>query len=504
VEFFERHLCHTIGEWAGKPFLLMPWQREDVLMPLFGWEDAHGRRRYRSAYIEIPKKNGKSGMCSGIALYLMAADGEPGAQVFCAAASREQAGIVYREASAMARSSPLLRDYIVPSDSIKNLALPSANAFLRVISSESYTAEGLNIHGLIFDELHAQKTRDLWDALRYGGASRRQPLLVSITTAGWDRESICHEQHQRALGILDGSIEDDTFFAYIRAAEEGDDWKDPSVWRKANPSMGVTINEEDFAREAKEAQESPAKENAFKRYRLNIWTEQAERYLPMDRWDAIVAVVDADALRGRECYGGLDLSTTEDITAFVLVFPEQGGGYRVLPFFWIPQEGIRKRERLQRFDFTSAMRAGLVEATPGETIDYDRIRAKINALGKLYNIREIARDKWNATQITTQLMGDGFTLIDFGQGYKDMTAPTKELLRLVLEGKLLHGGNRVLRWMASHVAVDMDAAGNVKPTKERSADKIDGIVATIMAIGRAMLKQSARPSVYKKRGLLTL
>jgi len=502
VEFFEKHLRHTIGEWAGKPFILMPWQRDDVIKPLFGWLDARGRRRYRMAYIEVPKKNGKSGMCSGLALYLLAADSEPGAQVYCAAASREQAGIVYREASAMAKASPLLKDYVLPSDSVKNLAIPSANAFLRVVSSESYTAEGLNIHGLIFDELHAQKNRELWDALRYGGASRRQPLIVSITTAGWDRESICYELHQRALGILDGTPEDDSFFAYVRAAGDQDDWQSPEVWKKANPSLGVTIDEVDFAREAHEAAESPAKENSFKRYRLNIWTEQAVLWLRMESWDACQELVDPAALAGRECYGGLDLSSTQDFSAFVLVFPEVGGGYQVLPFFWLPDEGLRERQRDLRLNITNHVRGGLIDVTSGNVIDYDRIRAKINELGKLYRIKEIARDRWNATQITTQLQGDGFAMVEYGQGFKDMTAPTKEMQKLVLEGKLRHGRNPVLRWMASHTAVDQDAAGNVKPTKERSADKIDGIVAMTMAIGRAMLLPVKKPSVYNTRGLL--
>ncbi len=503
VEFFSKQLRHTTGQWAGKPFIPLPWQRDDVLMPIFGWQEPSGCRRYRVAYIEVPKKNGKSGLCSGIAVYLLGGDGERGAQVYCVAASRDQAGIVYREASAMAQASPLLKGLVVPSDSIKNLALPSRGSFLRAISRESFTAEGLNIHGLIFDELHAQKSRDLWDALKYGGAARRQPLNVSITTAGFDRHSICHEQHQKALGILDGTIEDDSFFAYVRAAGEKDDWKSPETWRKANPSLGVTIRESDFARECQEAQESIAKENVFKRYRLNIWTQQATRWLKMEQWDSCSGDLRPDDLQGKKCFAGLDLASTKDVAALVLVFP-LGNLFAVLPFFWVPEVSAEKRQRNDGVKYLTWAKAGLLELTPGEAIDTDYIRTRLNLLAAEYQIEKIGVDRWNAMDLIKNLKADGFNLEGFGQGFKSMTGPTKELEKLVIGRRLVHWGNPVLRWMAGNVSVETDAAANLKPSKEKSSEKIDGIVATIMALGMWMANPVDNASVYETRGLKVL
>lgn len=501
IDFF-RQLRQTIGSWAGQPLELMPWQRDELIMPLFGWQDATGRRRFRVAYVEIPKKNGKSTLCSGIALYLLAGDGEPGSQVYCAASDRNQAGIVYREASAMAKACPLLRDYIIPSDSVKNLALPSQNAFLRVISADAYTAEGLNVHGLIFDELHAQRTRDLWDALRYGGASRRQPLLVSITTAGWDKHSFCYEQHARAEQVLDGRIEDPTFFAMIKAAGPEDDWRDPKTWRKANPSMGVTINEMDFAQEAAEAQESPTKENAFKRYRLDVWTEQEHRWLQMDKWNACASPVAESDLVGRECFAGLDLAQNRDINAFVLLFPLEEGRFAVLPYFFAPEEGAYTRERTDGVPYLTWARQGLIELMPGNCTDHNQIRKKINLVAARFRIREIAFDPWGAQQLANDLQEDGFTVFSFQQSMKNLSEPTKGLETLILSKKISHGGHPILTWMAGNVTVDMDAPGNIRPNKAKSSEKIDGIVALIMAIGRATLAEPAFKSVYTKdRGL---
>jgi phage terminase large subunit-like protein len=494
VEFF-RQLRHTIGQFSGQPFEPLDWQRDDILYPLFGWKAEDGTRRYRVAYVEIPKKNGKSTLCSGIGLYLLMGDREQGAEVYVAASDREQAGIVYRGASAMVKESPKLQNYVQCVDSKKNISLPSTNSFLRVVSSDAYRQEGLNIHGLIFDELHAQPDRRLYDALRYGGASRRQPLHVNITTAGYDRHSICFEQHKRAKGVLDGSIQDESYFAFIAACneEDGEDWQDPVIWRKANPSLGVTMNERAFKAAAQEALESPTKENTFKRYRLNIWTEQDVRWLPMKAWDACPS--GTPELAGRDCYAGLDLAATRDISALSLVFRE-GDGFVVQPYFWVPLEGAERRSRVDGVPYRDWIDEGLIRATEGNVIDYDAIRRDINDLYQTYHIREIAIDRWNAVQLATQLIGDGFDVKPFGQGYKDMTAPTKELEKLVVCGRLYHRANPVLRWMAGNVTVDQDPAGNLKPNKEKSSEKIDGIVATIMALGCALREESANPEIF--------
>lgn len=494
-KFFATFLRHSKGEFAGKPFELLPWQWEDVIKPLFGWKRADGTRRYRRAYIEVPKKNGKSTLCAGIALYLLLGDKEPGAEVYSAAADRDQAAIVFNEALNMVNASEGLSTRLKPLPSNKLITYPKGHGRYKCLSAEAYTKEGLNIHGLIFDELHAQPDRTLWDALHYGGASRRQPLFVSITTAGFDKESICYEQHLRAREILFGTVTNDAFFAYIAAADPEDDWKDPATWKKANPSYGVTVFESELAEACKDAQNSPAQENSFRRYRLNQWTEQETRWLSLDKWDSSGSTFDPKTLLGKKCFAGLDLATTTDVAALVLYFPE---GHQVLPFFWVPEDTNKERERRNRVAFTNWIRQGFIEQTPGNVIDYDFIFKRVQDLGQTYRIEEIAIDRWNSTQLQTQLTGAGANVIGFGQGFASMTAPCKELEKLILDRKLCHNANPVLRWMFSNVVMKADPAGNLKPDKGKSSEKIDGIVALCMALGRAMLQLD---SVYEARGL---
>ncbi len=497
--FFTKFLRHSKGQWAGQPFKLLDWQWREVVAPLFGWKRADGTRRYRRAYIEVPKKNGKSTLFSGLSLYLLAGDGEPGAEVYSAAVDRDQASIVFNEAANMVEVSPQLSSRLNVVRSTKRIVMPRTRSFYKALSADVPAKEGLNAHAVLIDELHAQKTRQLWDTLRYSGASRRQPLHLSVTTAGFDRHSICWEQHDYAEKVLDGTIEDSSFLPFIAAAGAEDNWTDPEVWGKANPSFGVTIDKEQFAEDCREAQESPAKENSFRRYRLNQWTEQDVRWLSLKKWDACRAPL--GELQGCECYAGLDLSSTTDISALVMVFPS-GDCYDVLPFFWVPEEGARKRERRDRVPYTAWIRDGYMEATPGEVIDYDRIRKKINELGQQYHIREIAIDRWNATQLATQLEGDGFEVVAFGQGYASMNWPCKKLEELVLGGKIAHGGHPVLRWMAGNVSIEKDAADNWKPSKKKSIERIDGIVALIMALDRASTQAGSYTSVYETRGVL--
>lgn len=498
--FFRRFLRHSKGQWANQPFELLDWQWRDVVAPLFGWKRKDGTRRYRRGYVEVPKKNGKSTLFAGLSLYLLTCDAEPGAEIYCAAVDRDQASIVYNEAANMVDGSPHLSSRLTVVRSTKRIVDHTSKSFYRALSADVPAKEGLNAHGVLIDELHAQKTRELWDTLRYAGASRRQPLHLSITTAGFDRHSICYEQHDYALKVLDGTVQDAAFFAYIAAAADEDDWTDPEVWRKANPSFGVTIDAEQFAEDCREAQESPAKENSFRRYRLNQWTEQDVRWLSMEKWDACAdEVLD---LSGRTCFAGLDLSTTTDVSALVLVFPVDDG-YSVLPFFWVPAEGARQRERRDRVPYGDWISSGFMEATPGEVVDYDRIRSRINELGKQYDITQVAIDRWNATQLATQLAGDGFEMVAFGQGYASMSAPTKKLEEVVLAKRLRHAGHPVLRWMAGNVSIEQDAADNWKPSKKKSCERIDGIVALIMALDLAARTEDGT-SIYETPGSLTL
>lgn len=502
VGFFERFLVHSKGRWAGAAFVLMPWQRDEIIRPLFGWKRADGTRRYRTAYIEVPRKNGKSTLAAGIALYLLFADGEPGAEVYSAAADRDQAAIVHEQAKEMVEASPqLLKRATIYKRSI---VVPLTRSSYKVLSAEAYTKHGLNAHGIVFDELHAQPNRELWDVLTTSIGSRQQPLVVAITTAGYDRQSICWEQHEYARQILAGVIQDDAYFAYIAAADEKDDWTNPQVWRKANPGYGVTIAEEYLAQECRRAEQVPAYQNTFRRLHLNQWTAQETRWLDLETWDHCAAPL--PDLAGRECYAGLDLANTVDLASLVLVFPpHEDGLYYIKPTFWIPRENLVQRSLQDRVPYDAWARDGLLVSTEGNVIDYTAIVQAIVELGKQYHIHEIAFDRWGAFQVSQQLEGEGFTMVPFGQGFVSMSAPMKELLRLILDKKLAHGGNPVLRWMADNLVVRQDPAGNLKPDKEKSREKIDGIVAMIMGLDRTIRHGGAQQrSVYEERGILTI
>lgn len=479
VGFFRDCLTHTKGEWAGQPLELSDWQADEIIRPLFGWKRDDGTRRYRTAFIMIPRKAGKSTLAAGIGLYLLFADGEPGAEIYSAAADREQAGIVFEMARGMVSVSPMLDKR---AESFKrSIVVPSTASSYKVLSSDAYTKHGLSAHGIIIDEVHAQPNRELWDVLTTSVGARRQPLTVAITTAGYDRHSLCYELYDYAVKVRDGVIEDSGFLPVIYEAGADDDWKNPATWRKAHPGIGVSVKEEFFAEECAKAQHLPAYENTFRRLYLNQWTEQDARWVSLDTWDACADPL--PDLEGRECFAGLDLASTTDIASLSLVFPIDGR-LCVLPFFWVPREGMKRRVERDRVPYDVWVREGLIEATDGDVIDYDVIRRKINVLSERYRIREIAVDRWNATQISTQLTSDGFEMVGFGQGMASMSGPMKELERRLIARELAHGGNKVLRWMASNVSAKQDEAGNIKPDKSKSTGRIDGVVATIMALGR--------------------
>ncbi|MGB7194897.1 MAG: terminase TerL endonuclease subunit [Collimonas pratensis] len=479
VAFFEKCLTHTKGEWAGQPLVLSEWQAEKIIKPLFGWKRADGTRRYRTAYIQIPRKAGKSTLSAGIALYCLLADGEAGAEVYSAAADREQAAIVFEMAQQMADASAALRSRVRSYK--RSIVVQSTASSYKVLSADAYTKHGLNASCIIFDELHAQPNRELWDVLTTSTGARRQPLTVAITTAGYDRHSICYELYSHACKVRDGILIDDAFLPVVYEAEKEDDWQKPATWYKAHPGLGTSVREEYLAAECLKAQQMPAYENTFRRLMLNQWTEQATRWLAMDAWDKCAQAL--PDLTGMTCYAGLDLSTTTDISALVLAFGI-GSTITLLPFFFVPEDGVKKRSERDRVPYDLWIKQGYIIATPGAVIDYDYIRAKLNALAEQYQIKEVAIDRWNAAQLSTQLSGDGFEMVGFGQGFASMSSPTKELEKRVLACEINHGGNPVLRWMASNVAVEMDAAGNTKPSKAKSTERIDGIVASVMAIGR--------------------
>ncbi len=498
-------LKHTKGKWRGQPFDLLPWQ-ETVIRDVFGTVKENGYRQYNTAYVEIPKKNGKSELAAGVALYMTCGDNEWGAEVYGCASDRQQASIVFDVAVDMVEQCPALKKRIKPVMSVKRLVYKPTNSFYQVLSAEAYTKHGLNVHAVIFDELHSQPNRELFDVMTKGsGDARTQPLFFLITTAGTDRHSVCFEQHQKAEDILQGRKIDPTFYPVIYGASDDADWSSEDVWRKANPSLGHTIDIEKVRNAYLSAKDNPAEENIFRQLRLNQWVKQSTRWMQMEKWDACAFPVDEREVLGRECYGGLDLSSSIDITAFVLVFPPRNDTekYILLPYFWIPEENMIRRVRRDHVPYDVWEKQGFLQTTEGDVIHYGFIENFIDGLGKKFHIKEIAFDRWGAVQMVQNLEGLGFTVVPFGQGFKDMSPPTKRLMELVLEKNIAHGGHPVLRWMMDNIFVRTDPAGNIKPDKEKSTEKIDGAVATIMGLDRAIRNGGiSMGSVYDERGIL--
>ena len=504
VAFIES-LCHTKGTWAGKRFELMDWQ-EQIIRDLFGILKPNGYRQFNTAYIEIPKKNGKSELAAAVALLLTCGDGEQRAEVYGAAADRQQASIVFDVAADMVRMCPALNKRVKILASQKRLIYEPTNSFYQVLSAEAYSKHGFNVHGVVFDELHSQPNRKLYDVLTKGsGDARMQPLFFLITTAGTDTHSICYEVHQKAQDIIDGRKIDPTFYPVIYGADDTEDWTSPKVWKKCNPSLGETIGMDKVKTACESAKQNPGEENSFRQLRLNQWVKQAVRWMPMDKWDKCAFAVNEEQLQGRVCYGGLDLSSTTDITAFVLVFPplDEEDKYIILPYFWIPEDTLDLRVKRDHVPYDVWERQGYLQTTEGNVVHYGYIEKFIEELGKKFNIREIAFDRWGAVQMVQNLEGMGFTVVPFGQGFKDMSPPTKELMKLTLEQKLAHGGHPVLRWNMDNIFIRTDPAGNIKADKEKSTEKIDGAVATIMALDRAIrCGNDTSESVYSSRGIL--
>ena len=504
VSFIEQ-LCHTKGTWAGKKFELIDWQ-EQIIRDVFGTLKANGYRQFNTAYIEVPKKNGKSELAAAVALLLLCGDGEQRAEIYGCAADRNQAKIVFDVAVDMVRYCPALAKRVKITESQKKIEYIPTKSVYQVLSADVANKHGFNTHGVIFDELHTQPNRKLYDVMVQGsGDARMQPLYFLITTAGNNTESICYEVHQKALDIIAGRKIDHTFYPVIYGADMDADWTDPKVWKAANPSLGETIGIDKVEAACDSAKQNPGEENAFRQLRLNQWVKQSIRWMPMDKWDKCAFAVSEDELEGRVCYGGLDLSSTTDITAFVLVFPpeDEDDRYIILPYFWIPEESMDLRVRRDHVPYDLWERQGFLQTTEGNVIHYGYIEKFIENLGERFNIREIAFDRWGAVQMVQNLEGMDFTVVPMGQGFKDMSPPTKELMKLTLEEKLAHGGHPVLRWMMDNIFIRTDPAGNIKPDKEKSTEKIDGAVAAIMALDRAIrCGNDSGTSVYDSRGIL--
>lgn len=494
---FIQNLSHTKDKWAGQPFDPRPWQVA-IIRELFGRmrEDDPMRRSYRTCYIEIPRKNGKSEIAAALALYGLIGEGIQGAEVYSAAADRDQAALVFNVAAQMVRNDPVLASRLKIIDSQKRIVDHKTGSFYRAISAEAYSKHGFNASMVIYDELHAAPNRELWDVLSTSMGARSEPLMIAITTAGYDRHSICWQQHEYASRVLAGHV-DPSFYPVIYAAPEDSDWTDEEVWKRANPALNDFRDIDDMRTLAHRAKENPADQNVFRRLYLNQWTEQSERWLDMAAWDECVGRCGWKELReryrGKPCIGGLDLSSRTDLTALVLVFEDSDDGMALVPFFWVPQEGAAKRSRTDRVPYEQWIADGMISATPGNVVDQGFIREDIHKLAKAYKLKEIAFDPWNATKLSVELQDDGLQVVEMRQGFRSLSEPTKHLGALVTGRKLRHGGHPVLRWMASNMVVRQDPNGNLAPDKSKVTERIDGIVASIMGIAATLVNQDREP-----------
>jgi phage terminase large subunit-like protein len=500
VGFIETFITHTKGQLAGTPLILEPWQKK-IVKDVFGWKNKKTKlRKYRMVFISVPRKNGKSTLTAAIGLYLLFADSERGSEIFSAAADRQQAGIMHEIAKQMILNNPeLSKRAKIFRNSITN---ESKGNFYQAISSDSNTKHGFNANGILFDELHAQKTRDLWDTLLTSTGSRRQPLTIAITTSGYDRQTICYEIYQYAKDIRDGILEDESFYPVIYEAEDKDDIQDPEVWKKANPNYGISLRKDYMERESQRAIDTPSYLNTYKRLHLNIWTDSLTAWIGQKEWSECEGKIDYDKLKGKKCWAGLDLASTRDVSALVLLFKEDEK-FIVVPYFFVPKDNAKKRSEKDKVDYVTWINQGHMIGTEGDVADYNFIKHKIMELATTYNIQSICYDRWNASQLIIDIQEEGINCDGFGQGYRSMSAPTKEFEKLILGKQILHDGNPVLNWMLSNVAIMEDPAGNIKCARNKSKDKIDGIISTIMSLGSFMTEEDT-DSVYDQRGLLIL
>jgi len=489
---FFRFLRHTKGsKFAGKRISLEPWE-QFALGSVYGWKlISNGKRRFRTAYLEIPKKNGKSLLCSGVALIALVADREPGAEVYATAKKKDQARIVFGEARKMVLASPELRRKISPFK--LNLSVDRTGSKFEPLSSDEKSADGLNPSCVIVDELHRQKSAALRNLMDSGMVAREQPLIWIITTAGdTDPASAYAIETDYATKVLEGSIEDDSYFALIATIDDPEKWDDPGEWAKANLNIGVSVQLDDLARLATAAKAAPTKKRDFLRYHLNVRQSDASRAIDMDVWAANAGQpLDEkaiEALKHRRCFMAFDLSGKQDITATVKLFPPIEGEDRwsIVPRFWTPEDTIAKRSERDRFRYDLMVDQGWMEPVPGNIIDHEPIKASILQDSRDFEIEALLYDPWNATQLAVDLIAEGLPAMEFVQGLRSYSLPTQTFLDWLVAHRFRHGSNPVLKWMASNLMVQKDKNENSMPHKAKSTGRIDGMTATIMALGGSL------------------
>lgn len=501
---FIETLHHIKGKWRGTQIKLEPWQVFE-LTTVFGWVDKNGLRRFKTVYEEVPRKNAKSTKSSGVALYLQLADGEGGAEVYSAATTKDQAKIVFLDAADMVRLNPQMRAHFnvevlgkKPAHTI--YCEKTASIFKPLSRDQGGNLDGLNIHGSIVDELHAHKTREVWDVLETGTGARSQPLIWAVTTAGFNKMGICYEQRAYTIKILDGVHEDDEYFGIIYTIDENDDWTDPKIWAKANPNWGVSVNPEDIARKARKAMEMAAATNNFLTKHLNVWVNADTAWMNMRAWDACAdPELTEEQFKGMPCWIALDLATKTDLAVYVKLFEREGIFY-LFGKYYLPEEAA---EDGRSSHYQGWARQEILTLTPGNITDFEYIEQDLREEANRHDIQKVAYDPWQANYLATRLMSEGLPMGEYRQTVQNMSEPMKQLEALVLSGKVKHNGCPILTWAISNVVGHLDAKENIYPRKEFPENKIDPAVAAIMALGEFMSEQT-EDSPYEDRGILFL
>lgn len=483
ISFFQ--FCkHSKGEWAGQTIKLELWQCF-IVGSIFGWKHKKTRlRRYKKTYIQVARKNGKSTMMAGIGLYGLVADGEPGAEVYSAATKRDQARIIFDEAKRMVKASPDIKKYVDVFQ--RNMNVPATNSKFEPLSADVDSLDGLNVSLALIDEWHAHKTREMFDVLDTATSSREQPLIAGITTAGFNRFSICYEQYGYCCNILSGTVQDEAYFSYIAQIDPEDDWRDPACWIKANPNLGVSVKLDDLLRKCAEAKEIPAAQNNFLCKHLNVWVNQTERWMDMEKWKACPEG-DIEDLKGRDCIPSMDLSATTDLTSVNHEFPLEDGYFAVISHSFMPEDRVDELEKRDNVPYRLWAKQGYITLTPGAVVDYEWIKSYILEMDKKYKTQEICYDPWNATQIANDLGNEGYTMVEIRQGFRTLSEPTKHIMSLVLQKKLIHFNNPVLTWAINNAVVTQDPAGNIKLDKSKTTFRIDPAMAMVISHVRGMV-----------------
>ena len=499
IGFIEK-LKHTKGKWAGQRFKLESWQ-QFILWNIFGWMKADGTRRFRYVYVEIARKNGKTALSAGIGLYMLFADGEARPEVYSAATVKDQARICFSDAVEIVKKTDL-KNYLSPYRN--SIVYELKGGTMKPLSSDYGTHDGLNPSCGIIDEFRAHKDSGMFDVIKSAFGARRQPLMFIITTAGFNKNGACYAYRSNVIKILQGINEDDSLFGIIYTLDSKEEWDNPKMWIKSNPNLGVSVFPEYLADQVNDAKNRPEAVRNVMIKNVNLWVDAEKTWILDDMWQKCIGTTDIESLRGCQCWGGLDLSNVSDITAFVLLFHENEK-FQLLPFFWIPEDKMLEKIRKENINYDKWSSLGFVKVTAGNVLDYDFVKADILQIVEVYDLQSTAYDRWNASQTIIDLQNEGMECSPFGQGYGSMGAPTKEFEKMVLTEKIEHFGNPVLRWMMASTVVKTDPAGNIKPDKEKSSQKIDGIVASIMALGEWMTAQAEEDNnPYNQRGMLSL